>query len=104
MQALGRIYITGATLALAAALTFSVAHAVQPTGGPVVSSSLERVAEKAAKAKAQTASEKPAPKKVAEGTGAAKPKASRPRPGGCGTGKYYDRKTKTCADASAKQS
>lgn len=90
MRVFSRLMISAAALALAGGL--AAANAAPMVGKTGVASHVELVA-----AKKKTAAKKAAAKP------AAKAKTKKPGPGTCGTGKYWDKKAKKCADASAKK-
>jgi hypothetical protein len=94
MRLLGKVFVSAAMLAFAGSLAMGAAQAGPVTAKVPVSSQLDLVAAKKAAAK------KPAAKKPAAKKSAATKKAT---PGGCGVMKYYDKKTKACADATQKK-
>jgi hypothetical protein len=90
MRLFGKVLVSAAALALAGALSMGAAQAAPVTGKVAVSSPLDLVA-----AKKKVAAKKPAAKKTA---------AKKATPGGCGVMMYYDKKTKSCANAMFKKS
>jgi hypothetical protein len=79
MRVFGKLIVSAAALAIASSLTFVSAGAVPTAGKMSMSSKVVLAAGKKAKAK----------------------KAG---PGHCGAMKYWDKKTRSCADATAKKS
>lgn len=78
MRMSGKILASAAALAFAGGLSISAAQAVPPVGKVAATSQLDLVKGK---------------KSVAKKSG----------PGHCGVMKYWDRKTKSCADATTKK-
>ncbi|MGB0086282.1 MAG: hypothetical protein WBP94_13020 [Rhodomicrobiaceae bacterium] len=82
MRVFGKVLMSAAALALAGGFSLAFAQAAPTAGKPAVSSQLQLAA--ATKKTAKTAKAK---------TG----------PGHCGKLKYWDKKTKKCADATQKK-
>lgn len=99
MRVFGKLIVSAAALAVAGSLTFVSAGAVPTAGKMSVSSNVVLAAEKKAKA----AAKKPV-KAKAKKTKTAKAKGKKAGPGSCGVMKYWDKKTKGCADATTKKS
>lgn len=78
MRLFSSVLTSAAALAFVTGTSFAPAQAAPPVGKPSMSSGIQLVAEK--------------------------PKKSVVAPGRCGTMKYYDKKTKKCADAMLKKS
>ena len=77
MRLFSSVVTSAAAFAFVTGLSLTSAHALSPVGKPFASSTVLFVADK--------------------------PKKSVNAPGRCGTGKYYDKKTKKCADAALKK-
>lgn len=93
MRVFGKLIVSAAALAFAGSVTFVPVGAVPTTGKMSVSSEIVLAAGKKAKAKAKK------PVKTA-----AKAKGKKVGPGHCGVMKYWDKKTRSCADATTKKS
>jgi hypothetical protein len=97
MRMSGKVLASAVALALAGVMSMGVAQAIPAAGKVAVSSQLDLIAAKKAAAK------KPAAKKTAAKKPAAKKAAKKGGPGTCGVMKYWDKKTKKCADATTKK-
>jgi hypothetical protein len=95
MRVFGKLIVSAAALAVAGSLTFGSAGAVPTAGKMAMSSSVVLAAEKKAKAAA---------KKPVKAKKTAKAKGKKAGPGSCGVMKYWDKKTRSCADATTKKS
>jgi len=91
MRILGKFLASAAVLAFVSGVSVGGAQAV-PAGKVAASSQVELIAAK----------KKAAPKKKAAKK-SAKKAAKKGGPGTCGTMKYWDKKTKKCADATTKK-
>jgi hypothetical protein len=91
MRLFGKVFVSAVALAFVGGLSMGAVQAAPVTGKVAVSSQFDLVAaaKKKVAAKKKATTKKAAAKKVA--------------PGGCGTLKYYDKKTKQCADATTKK-
>jgi hypothetical protein len=97
MRVFGKFVVSAAAMALASSLTLVSAQAVPSAGKMSLSSQVVKVAEEKKDTKKKPAAKKAKPKAKA------KKGAKKVGPGSCGVMKYWDKKTKKCADATTKK-